>query len=118
MKRKSSRDRAIPLSPGLPGAMGDRHLNSVSPPSASRQRDGNAKKIFVIRQTKVLRAADGSCKKIRRVLIFDNHPNSLRLVYGGRASQLSNSQPVSSSGVALIWILVLGLMTAMFWPIL
>jgi hypothetical protein len=58
---------------------------------------------------------------IRRVLIFDNHPDSLRLVFGSRVDSPvhpSNLQRMTSAGVALLWILVVGLMMAMFWPLL
>jgi hypothetical protein len=118
MKKENSRYRANPAQPGLPGPVGDRHLNSFQPASANGPREVKAKKIYIIRQTRVLRTANGPSKKIRRILIFDNHPDSFRLVYAGRAdSRVSDAESVSSSGVAVIWILVVGLMMAMFLPI-
>jgi hypothetical protein len=59
-------------------------------------------------------------EKIRRILIFDNHPSSLRLVFGrGEHSHVHLSPPenMTSLGVALLWILVVGLMIGMVWPI-
>jgi hypothetical protein len=76
--------------------------------------------------------ADRGRKIIRRILIFDNHPDSLRLVYGqnlnpavdlatgrvrptgGLAASLHTSLLHIVLGLALILVLVL----AMFWPLL
>ena len=79
-----------------------------------------ARKIFVVKQTSHLPATNAApAKTVRRILIFDNHPDSLRLVFGRRAAShvhLSDPQRTTSWGVALLWILVVGLMMAMFWP--
>jgi hypothetical protein len=74
------------------------------------------KKIFAVVAPPM--PADLGCKTVRRILIFDNHPDSLRLVFGPRAShgQLSDPQHMPSWVVTLLWILVVGLMMAMFWP--
>ena len=74
------------------------------------------KKIFAIVAPPV--PAELGCKAIRRILVFDSHPDSLRLVFGPRASrgQLSDPERIPSWVVALVWILVVGLMMAMFWP--
>src|SRR5437667_7376045 len=47
-------------------------------------RRGRTRKIFVIKKTSRLRSTNGADKKIRRILIFDNHPESLRLVFARR----------------------------------
>jgi hypothetical protein len=78
-----------------------------------------SRKIFIIKQVRV--QANDPRKKIRRILIFDNHPDSLRLVFGRRADSnvhFSHSERMTSSGVALLWILVVVLMIGMVWPIL
>jgi hypothetical protein len=119
MKSKN-RFRAISFPTGALG-MGDRYLNSVSTPSASGQRQAHARKIFIIRQTKAMRTTSGSAKKIRRVVIFDNHPATLRLLFGRRTNprvDLSRPQPASVRELALVWTLVAVLLMAMFWPLL
>jgi len=74
------------------------------------------KKIFAIVAPSM--PADLGCKTTRRILIFDNHPDSLRLVFGPRAShgQLPDPQRTPTWVVALLWILVVGLVMAMFVP--
>jgi hypothetical protein len=81
---------------------------------------GGARKIFVVKQTSHLPATNAAPgKTVRHILIFDDHPDSLRLVFGRRGAshvRLSDPQRSTSWGVALLWILVVGLMMAMFWP--
>jgi len=107
---------ALPASFVRPSA--DDELNLARTFSLPGQRGGRARKIFVIKKTSRLRSTNGADKKIRRILIFDNHPDSLRLVFGSRAphGQLSDLQRTPSWVFALLWIVVVGLMMAMFWP--
>jgi hypothetical protein len=119
MKRKTSHYRALPLPPHFVRPITNRQPDLVRLSSAHGQRDLHARKIFVIEQVRRLPSTNAD-KKIRRILIFDNHPDSLRLVFGRRADShvhLSDPQRMTSSGVALLWILVMGLLLAMFWPL-
>jgi hypothetical protein len=121
MKRKSSRYRAMPLSERLVRPIENNHPSLLHLPTASGLAGVRVKKIFVIKQVLHVPQANDACKKIQRILIFDNHPDSLRLVFDRRADShvhLSDPQRMTSSGVALLWILVVGLMMAMFWPLL
>src|SRR5436853_1488278 len=54
--------------------------------SSTREGSRPRKKIFVIKQTSRLPSTSAPSGKIQRILIFDNHPDSLRLVHerGGR----------------------------------
>ena len=56
---------------------------------------------------------DDRGKAIRRILIFDNHPETLHL--------LQNLDPerarLSKFGVVLGWVLIIGLVLAIFWPV-
>jgi hypothetical protein len=78
--------------------------------------------------------ADRGCKKtIRRILIFDNHPHSLRLVSGQRLNPdvdlatgrvrvaavtgLAAPRPASHLHVILGLVLIMTLVLAMFWPL-
>ena len=58
-------------------------------------------------------------KKVQHILIFDDHPDSLRLVLGTPANP-HVERPVS--GRATLWVglfsmLMLSLLIAMFWPL-
>jgi hypothetical protein len=91
-------------------------------PSASGQPGVHARKIFVIKQTRWLAPTHAvAAKRVQRILIFDNHPDSLQLVSGYRGADshfhVSDPQRTTSWGVALLWILVVGLMMAMFCPL-
>jgi hypothetical protein len=121
MKRKSSRYRAMPFPARLVRPIENRHPNLSRLPSASRLPGVRAKKIFVIKQEIHLLQTNAAGNKIRRILIFDNHPDSLRLVFGGGANphgDLSVPQPASSWDLILVSILTMGALIGMFWPLL
>ena len=74
----------------------------------------------MIKQVRRLESTTGTHKKIRHILIFDNHPNSLRLVFGCRASphiHLSAPERVISWELILVSILIMGALIGMFWPL-
>ena len=121
MKRDSSQHLAMPLSRQFVGRPGDSHNLRLSRDLLLDKRAAvPARKIFVVKQTSHLPATNAAAgKTVRRILIFDNHPDSLRLVFDHSAPShvhLSNPQRTPSSVVALLWILVVGLM-AMFLPL-
>src|SRR5260370_40625998 len=110
---------ALPGSLVTPGA--DDHLNLARSFSLPGERCGRTRKIFVIKKTSRLRSANRADKKIRRILIFDNHPESLRLVYGRRRSpdiDLSVPQRASSSELIILSLLTVAALVGMFWPVL
>ena len=74
----------------------------------------------MVKQVKRLESTTGTRKKIRRILIFNNHPDSLRLVFGHRTNQhvhLSAPPRASSRDAVLVSLLALGLLILMFWPL-
>src|SRR5438874_6327644 len=80
----------------------------------------HAKKIFIIRQATQLpptNSAQG--KSAQHILIFDDHPDSLRLVFGEPENPHVDRAVARhvTSWVLLFSILMLGLLTAMFWPL-
>ena len=82
--------------------------------SASKRR----KRIFAV--IAPLLPADSSRTPIRRILIFDNHPDSLRLVsrqYLNGDAQSPTLRPLYRD-VILGLLLILLLVCAMFWPLL
>jgi len=87
--------------------------------SLLRESTGSGrKKIFTI-VAPPLPASSGG-KTIRSILIFDNHPDSLRLVFERRAnphSDLSAPERVISWELILASILTMAALIGMFWPL-
>jgi hypothetical protein len=89
--------------------------------SAIGQRCGRTRKIFVIEKTSRLPSTNAAGKKIRRILIFDNHPESLRLVLGHRLHQdvdLSRRQRVNAWELIVVSVVTIAGLVGMFWPLL
>jgi hypothetical protein len=82
----------------------------------------SGKETFVVKQTRWLAPKHAAAaKRVRRILVFDNHPDSFRLVSGYRGADspfhVSDPPRTTSWGVPLLRILVVDLMMAMFWPL-
>jgi len=79
------------------------------------------RKIFVVKQTSRLPSTNEKGKKIRRILIYDNHPDSLRLVFGRRLDPFADPSRPRRVGVGF-WelviasILMIAGLVGMFWP--
>ena len=79
-----------------------------------------AKRIFIVRQARPFSPTNSAAgKNVQHILIFDDHPDSLRLVLGEPASPDVDRAVARhvTSWVLLCSILILGLLTAMFWPL-
>ena len=77
------------------------------------------KKIFAIVAPPM--QADLGCKTIRRILIFDNHPDSLRLVSRLRVGpdvDLAAPRYRSRSHLILGLVVIIALVLAAIWPLL
>jgi hypothetical protein len=108
---------ALPAS--FVGRITEGQLNLARTSSVDRQHR-RARKIFIIKKTSRLPSTNAAGKKIRRILIFDNHPDSLRLVFGERANpyvNLSLPQRVSSWELVFVSILTMSALFGMFWPL-
>jgi hypothetical protein len=117
MKRKDFRRRPI-SSPFVRPITGARVFRL---PAASEKPRRRTRKIFIIKQARRLASTNGAEKKLRRILIFDDHPDSLRLVFGPGASRyddLSVSPRVTSWDFILVSILAVVAFLGMFWPLL
>jgi hypothetical protein len=115
MKRKSFSDRRIQFPAPLIGPIAARQSNLAQTSSGIREPGLRRKKLFIIKQV-----GSGTDEKIRRVLIFDNHPDSLRLVFEGGAishHDLPKSRHVSSWELIIVSILTIGGLVGMFWPL-
>jgi hypothetical protein len=119
MKRTSFRKGVMVFPRPLVRPVIDRQLNLAQTSSGSGQRR-RTRKIFVIKQTSRLPLTNAAGRKIRRILIFDDHPDSLRLIFGRRANphvDLFSPQRVSSWELILVSILTMGVLIGMFWPL-
>ena len=94
-------------------------LDLAQTSSGDRQRS-RTRKIFIIKKTSRLPSTNAAGKKIRRILIFDNHPDSLRLLFGERTNpyvDLSVPQRVSSWELIVVSILTMSALFGMVWPL-
>src|SRR5205823_12820175 len=90
MKRRSYHHRTrIFDAPLLKPPAEGRSSNSFRFLSLNRQPGTRAKRIFIIKQTMHLAptsSAEG--RKVQHILIFDDHPESLRLVFGSATPEV------------------------------
>src|SRR5260370_5036499 len=117
MKRERRHYRGMALPTSFVRRITEGQLNLPQTSSGDRQRV-RTRKIFIIKKTSRLPSTNAAGKKIRRILIFDNHPDSLRLVFGERANpyvDLSVPQRVSSWELVLVSILIIIASFGMFW---
>jgi hypothetical protein len=93
----------------------------LAPRASENEQPGlRARKIFVIKQSSRLPATNTAGEQVQRILIFDDHPDSLRLVFGRRANSqidLSMLSRASSWELILVSMLTMGALIAMFWPL-
>jgi hypothetical protein len=105
MKREGSRDD----NPAIRGLS-----------SANAQPSVTARRIFVVRQASRPSANNTQSKTIRRILVFDDHPESLRLILGYSADGAVDHAPEEKTRwwvPFLGWALVICLLTLMFLPL-
>lgn len=120
MKKRNSRYRPV-APPYFVRHIGKHQPVVVRLPFANEQRAPRSRKIFIVKQVKRLEPTTGKCERLRSVLIFDDHPDSLRLVFGGGVNphgDLSAPQTVNSWELLLVSILTMGALIGMFWPLL
>src|ERR1700726_3074334 len=75
----------------------DDRLNLRRRFSLPGERRGQTRKIFVIKETSRVPSINAAGRKIRRILIFDNHPDSLHLIFGRRRSPYPSAPRRTSS---------------------
>jgi hypothetical protein len=89
--------------------------------SATREKLRRKKKLFVIKQTDRLPSTNARGRKIRRILIFDNHPDSLRLVFDRHPRGLDVDLPmprrVSWLEVILVSVAAGAGLVGILWPL-
>jgi hypothetical protein len=121
MKRTSFRKRVAAFPAPFVRPIVDRETNFDQPSSGSGQRHRRTRKIFIIKQLRRLPAANETDRNIQRVLMFDNHPDTIRLLFGSRANRhvdLAASERVSFWDLTLVSVLIMSALIGMFWPLL
>ena len=79
-----------------------------------------AKRIFIVRQARPFSPTNSAAgKNVQHILIFDDHPDSLRLVFGEPENpRVDRAVPRRVASWAVLFsLLMLGLVTAMLWPL-
>jgi hypothetical protein len=119
MKREWLDYRRMTLPASLIKPSADDRLNMTQPFSRSGRRRGRRRRIFVIKQVR----RSGHDQKIRRVLIFDNHPDSLRLVFGRHRAvpDVDRFLPVrrfNSGEVIVTSVAAIAVLFGILWPLL
>jgi hypothetical protein len=93
---------------------------SEGPDSSANEPTGQrGRKVFVIKQTISRRGASGGTAKICRILVFDNHPDSLRLAIREHADVPIDSAKTSAGSwhVLIVSLIAAGGLLGMLWPL-
>ena len=121
MKKRSSYHRAITLNaPVLTLPIEDRSANPFRFLSRGRRLGLGTKRFFIIKQAVQLPpTSSAGTRTVQHVLIFDDHPESLRLVFGGAAAQVDLSRPPGASlwYLVLLSIVIISSLIAILWPL-
>lgn len=129
MKRKSFQHRQMSFPAPFVRPIANHQPNLARPVPVSRRPGIRAKKIFVIKESsrplgsrsgQALPATNAARKRIQHILIFDDHPDSLRLVLGRRVNpqaHLSAPPAAGSWELILASMVTVGALVAMFWPL-
>lgn len=120
MKRENSHYRRMPFPAQFVRAVDYYYPTLSGPPPAREQPSVLPRRIFVFRQKRRLDSTTGASKTIQRILIFDDHPASLRLVFGRRARRQINPPAPQSArwwNPILGWMLLMVALVVMFLPL-
>jgi hypothetical protein len=121
MKMENFHHRRMLLAPPSAEPIADRRRNLAGFFSANKQLARGRRKVFVIKQVRHPASTASDSGKTQRVLIFDNHPDSLRLVFALQArgqTELARSEVMSLWQFLLVATLTFGLVFGMFWPLI
>jgi hypothetical protein len=119
MKREWPDNRRMALAPFVRAGAEDQ-LNLERSSSATGQQSSRRRTIFVIKKTSRLASTTAAGMKIQRILIFDDHPDSLRLVFGRRLHPYVDfwrPQRVMSWELIVVSIVTLVGLIGMVWPL-
>ena len=66
-------------------------------PRPRGQSEIEPRKVFILKGEERLASNDGSAKTIQRILIFDNHPETLHLLFGRAAAAWADPEAEEST---------------------
>jgi hypothetical protein len=119
MKKRSFHHRARTFNaPVLRLPAEDRSANPFRFLSLGRRLGTGTKRFFIIKQAVQLPpTSSAGSRTVQHVLIFDDHPESLRLVFGSATPEIDLPRPpgVSSRHLVLLSMLLVGLLSATLW---
>jgi hypothetical protein len=119
MKKRSFHHRARTFNaPVLTLPAEDRSANPFRFLSRGRRLGTGTKRFFIIKQAVQLPpTSSAGSRTVQHVLIFDDHPESLRLVFGSTTPEidLPRTPSVNSRHLVLLSILLVSLLTAVLW---
>jgi hypothetical protein len=98
----------------------DRSANPFRFLSRGRRLGLGTKRFFIIKQAVQLPpTSSAGSRTVQHVLIFDDHPESLRLVFGGAAAQVDLSRPPGASlwYLVLLSIVIISSLIAILWAL-
>jgi hypothetical protein len=101
-------------------ARGHTENPNLKPQSSVRKPPSLHRKIFVMKQTRLLTANNGEVKPVEDILMFDDHPNSLRIIFGPPANSRSDDATRDGGSLRefiLPGIAILVALTAIFLPL-
>jgi hypothetical protein len=121
MKKRSSHYRARTFNaPVLRLPAEDRSANPFRFLSRGRRLGTGTKRFFIIKQAVQLPpTSSAGSRTVQHILIFDDHPESLRLVFGAAAAQVDLSRPPGASlwYLVLLSIVIISSLIAILWPL-
>jgi hypothetical protein len=121
MKKRSFHRRARTFNaPVLRLPAEDRSANSFHFLSLDRQVGTETKRFFIIKQAVQLSpTSSAGSRTVQHVLIFDDHPESLRLVFGRATAEIDLPRPPGASlwPLVLLSIVIIGSLIAILWPL-
>jgi hypothetical protein len=122
VRRKRSYRRRLAFPTTFRNAVTDHQTGPTQSSFANPQPGSPMRRIFIIKQVRQFSTTSLTDRKIRRILIFDNHPDSLRLLFSSDSNpdgnDLSEPRRVSIWQLALVLTLVVVAFVGILWPIL
>src|SRR5438128_646425 len=120
MRRAGFSERLMAFRTALVRPVVARPPGSVQTSRESGRRR-RTRKIFVVKQKRRLLAENRAHRKIEQVLVFDDHPESLRLAFREIRNShvdLPRAHRATSFDLIVVSILTLLVLVGMFWPLL
>ena len=120
MKRTTFRPTGVHLPVSFVRSAFNPPRNSAQTFSKDDAGGASNRKITIVRKVQRMPSANGPGRKIRHILVFDHHPDTLQLVFGQRVAPLIDSTEASRTSLwqfVLVAALTFTAVFGMFWPL-